>query len=396
MTESRPGFVIPNLIWDPESKYQEMIKIMSTLKIVIKSIIVAILVFSVGVALFVTMVVLTAFVETGGFTGLWSNLRETVITRQEVIEEESAVISLVEDASGSVLSVVERSVVFDLFSGPSLSEGTIGTGFAVAPDRVITNRHVVDSPNATYLIVDNDGNEFEVVNIVRDDFNDLALIEVKDGSFTPLVLGDSDSIKAGQTVVAIGNALGRFTNTVTKGVISGIGRGITASSGFGSYQRLDNVIQTDAALNPGNSGGPLFNLSGEVIAVNVAVGQGSENIGFAIPINAAKDLISDIENGVARTRGYLGVRYQMIDERLANLRDLVEGAFIEEVIADSPAAKSGVRAGDIVTAINDTPLTIANDLRSVIIKHKAGETVTLHVWRVGQELDMNVELEAAE
>ncbi len=369
---------------------------MSSLTRIIKPIVIAILIVGVGGALFLTTQILTAFVETGGFTNLLPNLRETIVTRQQVVEEESAVISLVENASGSVLSVVERSVVFDLFDGPSLSEGTIGTGFAVASDKIITNRHVVNSTNVSYMIVDNDGNEFEVVNILRDDFNDLALIEVKDGNFTPLTLGDSDMIKVGQTVVAIGNALGRFTNTVTKGVISGIGRGITAGSSFGSYQQLDNVIQTDAALNPGNSGGPLFNLSGEVIGVNVAVGQGSENIGFAIPVNAAKDLISDIENGVVRTRGYLGVRYQMIDERVANLRDLVEGAFIEEVIADSPAAKDGLQAGDIVTAINDTPLTVANDLRSVIIKHKAGETVTLHVWRVGEELDISVELEAAE
>jgi S1-C subfamily serine protease len=369
----------------------------------LKRVIIIILIIGLGLSLYATTQFISAFVEKGGLTGALEEfdlslpgLTEKIVTRQEVIEEESAVIELVEDTSNSVVSVVERSVVFDLFTGPSLEEGTIGTGFAVDTNKIITNRHVVSVANATYIIVDNEGNEYEVANIVRDDFNDLALIEVQDGNFTALKLGDSGNIKVGQTVVAIGNALGRFTNTVTKGVISGIGRGITASSGFGSFQRLDNVIQTDAALNPGNSGGPLFNLSGEVIAVNVAVGQGSENIGFAIPINAAKELISDIENGVVRTRGYLGVRYQMIDERIANLRDLVEGAFIEEVIADSPAEEAGLQPGDIVMSINDEPLTIENDLRAETLNYKAGEEVTLQVWRAGKEIELQVTLGALE
>lgn len=363
-----------------------------------KAVIIVLLLF-LGIALYLTSMFAQFLFDNG--TGFLANLDlgniiEREVTNQRVVEEESAVIEVVENTSASVVSIVERSVVFDFFSGPEMQEGTIGTGFAVSGTRIVTNRHVVDSANATYLVVDNDGNEYEVEEIIRDDFNDLAIIDLKSGNFTPMELGDADSIKVGQTVIAIGNALGRFTNSVTKGVISGIGRGITAGSSYGNYQRLDNVLQTDAALNPGNSGGPLLNLSGQVIGVNVATGQGSENIGFAIPVNALADFIRNVEDGTVNQRAFLGVSYQMVDRRVAGLRDLVEGAFVQEVVSGSPAADAGIRVGDIIIKIGDEELTVANDLRSVVVRLKPGDKVPIAIWRAGDTLEVEATLTSAE
>ncbi len=364
-----------------------------------KKILIILLVLILGVALYATSIILNTITSEG--PDLFSNfdlgsITERVVTNQRVVNEESAVIEVVEKAGPSVVSIVERSVVYDFFFGPETQEGTIGTGFAVTPTRIVTNRHVVDSSNSTFLVVDNDGNEYEIDTITRDDLNDLAVIDLKTGNFKPLELGESDGLKVGQSVVAIGNALGQFTNSVTKGVVSGIGRGITASSGFGSYQRLDNVIQTDAALNPGNSGGPLLNLGGQVIGVNVATGQGSENIGFSIPVNALKSFIEDIEDGTTARRGYLGVSYQMVDRRVAGLRDLVEGAFVQEVISGSPASNAGIRQGDIITKIGDEELTVANDLRSVIVQFEPGDKVKILLWRSGDTQEIEVTLAEAE
>lgn len=330
------------------------------------------------------------------------NTRVETLEKLRVTEEESAVISVVEKASPAVVSVVEKSVVFDLFSGPRLAESSIGTGFAVEKDIVVTNKHVVATDSAEYTVVSDgqeesdEGQKYAVVKIYRDPLNDLALLKIENGDLPTLPLGDSDQIKVGQTAIAIGNALGRFSNTVTKGVISGIGRGITAQSGFfGQTEVLEDVIQTDAALNPGNSGGPLLNLAGEVIGVNVAIGQGSENIGFAIPVNRVKTLIENFKENKKISRPFLGISYQMVSEDIADLRGLVEGAFVQEVIEGSGADEAGVRPNDIITHIGEVRINEKNSLGREILKHQVGDEVVLKIWRNGKELELRAKLKEA-
>ena len=194
--------------------------------------------------------------------------------------------------------------------------------------------------------------------------------------------------------IAIGTALGEFRNTVTVGVISGLGRGITAGSPFEGYvERLDNVIQTDAAINPGNSGGPLLNSSGQVIGVNTAISANAENVGFALPINVVKEALDTFNRTGQFNRAYLGVRYKVVGKDAAILNEIPEGAYIIEVVSGSPAETAGLSAGDIITKIGDTRIT-GNDaeLARIIAERKVGETVKLTVWRDGKELTIDVKL----
>lgn len=308
-------------------------------------------------------------------------------TVQKVITQEEAVISVVEKASPAVVSVVQKRIILDPFSGPVSQKQGIGTGFIIKENGVIlTNRHVVSDKDAQYSVVTRDGKEYEAEEVHRDFAYDLAIIKISASGLSTLTLGDSDEIQVGQTVVAIGNALGRFSNTVTAGVISGIGRGIEASAGFGGQaEYLEDVIQTDAALNPGNSGGPLFNLSTEVIGINVAIAAEGENIGFAIPINIAKPVVSDFEKYGRIIRPFLGISYYVITEDLAKLRDLPQGAFVQSVVKGSGAAKAGVKVGDVITAIDGQKITERTTLAKVIISHKVGDKVTLSINRRGKE-----------
>ena len=320
---------------------------------------------------------------------LFGKPSETV-SKYQVVEEESAVIKVVEEVSPSVVSIVVGKISWNPFTGPEKVEGGIGTGFIVGEDGIIlTNRHVVSDANANYTVVLDDKREYPVKKVFRDTFNDLAILQIDATGLKPVKLGDSDNLQVGQKVVAIGNALGRFSNTVTTGVVSGIGRGVTASSGFsGSAETLENVIQTDAALNPGNSGGPLLNLSSEVIGINVAMTQGAENIGFAIPINVMKPTLENFREHGRIVRPFLGVRYVIIGEDLSRLRDLPQGAFIREVVSGSPADKAGLRASDIIIAFDGVPVTEKQPLAEIIREKKVGERVELKINRNGKEITL--------
>jgi S1-C subfamily serine protease len=228
--------------------------------------------------------------------------------------------------------------------------------------------------------------------------NDLAILKVSPpaGGLKAVVLGDSNNLKVGQVVIAIGTALGEFRSTVTTGVISGLGRGIDAGSPFGGMlERLDNVIQTDAAINPGNSGGPLLNSLGQVVGVNVAMSNAGENIGFAIPINVIKESIDNFNATGKFSRPFLGVRYQMLDQRTAILNSVPQGAYVVEVIEGSPAEKAGVKENEIVVKIDGEQLDENNSLAEVIGKKKVGDEVSLEIYRDEETVKVKAKLEEA-
>lgn len=349
----------------------------------------------------------------GAFTvGRWSvgkNLNEGVVSgKLEVVDEESMVTKVVEKATPSVVtvSISKTQTIYDplsfLFGDLGKSPTTekieqdIGTGFIISSDGLIaTNKHVVSDSQAKYKVVIGKDEVVDVVDIYRDPVNDLAILKVNKTGLIPVTLGDSDKLKVGQSVIAIGTALGEFRSTVTKGVISGLGRGITAGTSFGSSEKLDNVIQTDAAINPGNSGGPLLNSTGEVIGVNVAVSQAAQGIGFALPINLVRESIDNFKSTGQFERPYLGVSYAMISKESALLNEVPVGAYVQGIITGSPAEKAGIKMGDIVTEIDGKKL--ADDKNTVLATYinnkKIGDTVTVKVWRDKKEESVQVMLE---
>jgi len=323
---------------------------------------------------------------------------------QKVVTEESVVIDVVEKVSPSVVTigVKKTQAVFDPFQGfqdpfgffnlprqaPQQQniEQNIGSGFIVSSDgMIVTNKHVVDDTSAEYKIITKDDKEYKVDKIYRDPTNDLAILKISPpaGGLKPVEMGDSSKLKVGQFVIAIGTALGEFKNTVTTGVVSGLGRGITAGSPLeGLSEKLDNVIQTDAAINPGNSGGPLLNSAGQVIGVNAAVSVEAQNIGFALPINVIKDSLSEFNQTGKFERAFLGVRYKAITRDLALLNDVPEGDYVVDIVSGSPADKAGLQKGDIITKVNGAKIDENNGgLAKIISSKKIGDKISLEIWR---------------
>lgn len=334
-----------------------------------------------------------------------SSLIDTKPSKQEVVvlEEQDAVIKVVEETAPAVVSIVRKEIFFDPFRGPFRSEDSIGTGFIIDGKAgiILTNKHVVDNTGATYSVVLGEGEvSYDVDRIYKDPINDFAILKVQfEGStdIPQIALGDSGSIKIGQTVIAIGNALGQFGNSVTKGIISGLGRGIVAKSGvFGRAESLKDIIQTDAALNPGNSGGPLLNLNGEVIGINVAISQGAENIGFSIPIDVLKPVIDDFMTSGKISRPFLGVEYVQITKDLSEERSLPQGAFVRDVVAGSPADKAGIEPGDIIVEIAGIKLDDENSLVKVISGQDTDKEVGIIIDRNGKEERLKIKLKDLE
>lgn len=327
-----------------------------------------------------------------------------------VVSEESVVIDVVDKVSPSVVtvSIVQSGQVGRIFESDPFDpfnmfrprqgnqqkiEQDIGTGFIVSQDGlIVTNKHVVAQTDAKYKVVTKDNKTYDVQKIYRDPTNDLAILQIPASGLKPVAMGDSGNLKVGQMAIAIGTALGEFRNTVTVGVISGLGRGITAGSPFEGYaERLDNVIQTDAAINPGNSGGPLLNSSGQVIGVNAAVSSQGQNIGFALPINVVKDALAQFNQTGKFSRPYLGVQYRMITRELSVINEVPEGAYVQEVIEDSPAQSAGIAVEDIITKIDGTKVTEKDGgLAKIISGKKVGDKITVEVWRDGETKSFSV------
>lgn len=341
-------------------------------------------------------------------------------TKTVKVEEESATTDVVAKASPAVVSIVATKDLsqaiqqspFDFFNGwpfqqqqsQGRQEVSSGSGFIVRADGlIVTNKHVVNDDEAEYSVVMNDGKSYPATVVAKDPVNDVAVIKIEGKDLPTLKLGDSASVKIGQTVIAIGNALGQYRNTVTKGVISGKARTITAGDSSGGSETLDDVFQTDASINPGNSGGPLLDLDGSVIAINTAVDQQGQLIGFAIPIEVVKKDLASIDKSGKIVQPYLGVRYTNITEAFAKSNNLpvTEGALVRRgtandelaVIPGSPADKAGIVENDIIVSINGTKITAERQMVGILSKFNPGDTVTLEVYHQGDKKEVKVTLE---
>lgn len=325
------------------------------------------------------------------------------------------VIDLVQTANEAVVNItvskkISRNVSpnLDLSENLNASDQLLevggGSGFVIGEDGlIVTNRHVVEDEGAVYSIVYASGQSFEAQVLAKDPILDIALLKVDGNHLPTLPLGDSDTLKPGQTVIAIGNALAELGNSVTRGVVSAIGRRVAAGDGNGSNEILDHAIQTDAAINPGNSGGPLLNLNGEVVGINTAISSRGQSVGFAIPINDAKKTIESVVRHGRIIRPWLGVRYVPVTPRLADERQLtvlygaliVEGTSDDEqgVLPNSPAAAAGLQEGDIILEINGEKLEDKDSLARLVARHEVGEEIEIRFVRKGEERDVRLILD---
>lgn len=356
----------------------------------------------------------------GGWIGSAARSRgvgqSTEQARRVVTEQSELISSIAEEVGPSVVSVnVTSSAQTNDFFGPqTVEQQSAGTGFIISDSGyVITNRHVIPSGATEVSLTMHDGTVLDKVTVIgktnASDPLDIAFLKIKDTQgkkLQPVKIGDSSAMKVGDMTIAIGNALGQFQNTVTSGIISGYGRSITAGGQGQGTEDLQNLFQTDAAINQGNSGGPLVNANGEVIGINTAVaGGGAENIGFAIPTNDVKGLIQSVLKDGKLQRPYLGVRYVMLNEGIAEQLDVAQtdGAYVlpkeragtNPILPDSPAEKAGLQEGDVIIKVNGNELNENNTLVSEIGRHPVGDTVELTILRDGKEQPVKVTLEAA-
>jgi len=349
------------------------------------------------------------------------------VVKEEVkAKEEGTVVSAVKKAKPAVVSIVISKEVpkYDITyeevvnsrtgeketkririeNGTEYKPFGSGSGFLVSHDGyIVTNRHVVDKTNAKFTVLLNSGIEYNAKVLALDPVLDVAILKIESGSLPYLELSNSDDLQIGQSVVAIGNSMGEFKNTVSVGVVSGLSRSLLASSSGGLKEFLYKVIQTDAAINPGNSGGPLLNLSGDVVGINVAVAEGSSNIGFSLPINSVKDVISQVKKTGKIIRPYIGIRYIPVNESvkaefglLVNYGILIQKGSGEKdfaVIPGSPAEKAGLLEGDIILDVDNEIININNDFMSLIRSKKIGDKITLKVLSKTTEKNVTLKLE---
>jgi serine protease Do len=352
-----------------------------------------------------------------------------MVTSEKVIEkeyipqttQEQKVIDVVKDNSPSVVSVVIMKEIavyeqeyYDPFgtgifvipkqtqTGTEKQQIGSGTGFIVSEDGlVLTNKHVVYDDEAEYIIIMSNGKEYPAKILAKDPVQDLAIMKIEANTkFKPLTLGSAEDIQIGQSVIAIGNALGEFQNTVSVGVISGLGRTVVASGGSLGTETLEDIIQTDAAINKGNSGGPLLNLKGEVIGINTAISSSGQNISFAISIDKAKKDIEQVKGSGKISYPYMGVRYVVITKEYAESKDLPVdyGAIITKgttaddpaIAEDSPAEKAGLKEGDIILEMGGEKINKDNTIAKIISQYDSYDSVDLKILRDGKEITITV------
>lgn len=345
-------------------------------------------------------------------------LSGNLTAQQKVVTSESQLVSSIAKTVGaSVVSVnVEGQTATENFFGfsqPTQTEAA-GTGIVISSDGlIVTNRHVVPSGTTSVSVTLSDGTELKNVQVLGrtadSDSLDVAFLKITNTEghkLQPAIIGDSSKVQVGDAVVAIGNALGQFQNTVTSGIISGYGRSVTAGDSQGSSsENLDDLFQTDAAINEGNSGGPLVNMNGQVIGINTAIAGDAQNIGFAIPINDVKGLIGQVLKTGKFSRPYLGVRYIPLTADVAQQYGLSvsSGAYIApavdasqpSVASGSPADQAGVREGDIITKVDDTKIDQNHSLTSLLDQHQPDDKVTLTLIRAGKAITKDVTLGTA-
>lgn len=278
-----------------------------------------------------------------------------------------------------------------------------GSGFIVSPDGyVLTCNHVVEDKEADFTVIIDPDHKYKAKVVDKDPLVDMAILKIQGNDFPFLKLGDSDKLDLGEDVLAVGNPLGEFEDTLSKGIISGLSRKINAHNSFTSnITFLRGLIQTDAAINPGNSGGPLVNMKGEAIGINTAMIMGAENIGFAIPINYVKDELKEIKKNGKIKRPYLGVKYIILNPEIAktNKIEVNYGALIvREMFGESAIAKnssadiSGLKEYDIILEINKEKITQDNTLADIISKYSIEECVILNVLREGKTIEIETKL----
>ncbi len=342
---------------------------------------------------------------------------QTPSEKTKIVSEESVITDVVERVSSSVVtvSIVKARNIGSIFEvdpfdpwgsmrqqpqSPQNTQTDIGTGFIVGADGlIVTNKHVVGDTSAKYKVVTKDDKTYEVGKIFRDPTNDIAIIKIEANNLVPVTLGDSSKLKVGQMAIAIGTALGEFRNTVSVGVISGLSRTITATGGDFS-ERLQGVIQTDAAINQGNSGGPLLNLRGQVVGINTAIASGAQSIGFALPINLAKRDIQSVRATGEIQAPFLGVRYLILTPEIAKQQKLPVdyGALVRgsdegpAVEPGSTAAAAGLEAEDIILEVSGQKIDKDRTLVEAISKFGVGDEVELMVNRGGKKITLTATL----
>lgn len=350
---------------------------------------------------------------------------ESLTELERAVQEESPVIQAVERTEPAVVSVIiskdlpilERVYETIPFGdnglripsirqrGSEIREIGGGTAFFVTEDGLmLTNKHVVNDPGAVYTVLLNDGKRLNATVVARDFLTDIALLKVEGTAFPSLSLSSNDEPTLGQSVIAIGNALAEFRNTVSVGVVSGLQRSITAGNpAQGTVERLSRIIQTDAAINEGNSGGPLLNLQGEVIGMNTAVATQGQNIGFAIPVMDLRRVVESYRQYGRIVRPYLGVRYSALTPEIAeqlkisSQQGMLIGSGATEaepaIVPDSPAEKAGLRSGDIILKADGHTLIEEYDLGDTIQRKQPGDELVLIIVRDGKEQTLTVQLE---